>query len=466
MSCASAGKPAPAAGERAPPAQTVADEMHGPDPWVSEMVVADINGDRYPDLVVGMPATGRDNVPARGQVAVWFGGQDGLGARPDATFIEPLVGVGSLLGSFGEAVVSVGDVNHDGFDDVLVGAPAVGSCVAPPSAGLPPRAAGRVFLLLGGHDGFAPAPAAFVDGTVMGGHLGGAFSGAGDVDGDGRPEVVIVATGGGRSICWERMDREPTRLPDRAPRGELVLSVGPAGFSPWSVNDAPVSRKEEKSEEPEQQVWHRVTGDVDRDGRANLLSMRDFPDIAVSPGATAIGDVNGDGIPDLVVGHGEYERGRVYFYPGQARRGIQAAPAMMLMAPPLAEPGVPLTPQGESYLTHTSFGHPVVVTDVDHDGFADVLVGAPQASRIYVYAGSPTGPREPARQMITRVAGSPFPEHMAAGDFDGDGYGDVATTEIGLRRIGDPFPKLIVYRGSPDGLVKTPAVKTAIPVGR
>ena len=114
-----------------------------------------------------------------GRVAVWFGGKRGLRARADATFVEPALGDGNHPGSFGQAVAAVGDVNRDGFADIMVGAPSAGSCTASPNARLPPIDGGRVFLLAGARAGFAAAPLAFVDGARMGGRFGSAFRGIG-----------------------------------------------------------------------------------------------------------------------------------------------------------------------------------------------------------------------------------------------------------------------------------------------
>jgi hypothetical protein len=413
---------------------------------VGGLVVADVNGDGIADLVAGLPGNSEYRREVPGRVVVWFGGRGGLRSDRAATFREPTIGQGSHLGSFGQAVAAVGDVNRDGFADVVVGAPAAGSCTAPPAAKLPRFSAGRVFLLAGSRDGFAATPLAFVDGTRMGGRFGSAFRGAGDIDGDGAREVVIEADGDGPQICWDLEPGVPSMYPSRLPSEERVFRCRASGLSPWPGD---VPRPDESR--------YVVAGDFDGDGRADLLSTIVVPGVLAPMQALAWGDVDGDGLLDLAAGHSESRRGRLLYYRGVAGRGIREPPTATLLAPVRAPRMKPL-PENEDALAQTAFGQAVAVTDVDHDGFADVIVGAPWEDKIYVYAGSRTGPREPARQVLAHEEHTWFPGQMAAGDFDGDGYGDLAVTDMG-RDAYDPWiePSLTVYRGSSAGLIATPA---------
>jgi hypothetical protein len=98
--------------------------------------------------------------------------------------------------------------------------------------------------------------------------------------------------------------------------------------------------------------------------------------------ATA-GDVNGDGYSDVIVGAYEYDnfsyQGKVYVYHGSAA-GLETAPAF--------------TATGENGLDY--FGYSVATAgDVNGDGYADVIVGAPSylsnTGKIYIYYGSSSG---------------------------------------------------------------------------
>lgn len=86
------------------------------DDWFGYSVASagDLNGDGYADVAVGAPST--DTAPA-GRVYVYFGGATGtLAAEPSMTYTN------SVAESFGRSVSSAGDLNGDGADDLIVGA--------------------------------------------------------------------------------------------------------------------------------------------------------------------------------------------------------------------------------------------------------------------------------------------------------------------------------------------------------
>ncbi|MFN7950594.1 MAG: FG-GAP-like repeat-containing protein [bacterium] len=138
----------------------------------------DVNGDGYDDVLVGEPeyvAAGSQ----RGRVHLFRGSATGLATTPAQVLTEP----GGLVGGyFGSALASAGDVNGDGFDDVIVGA------FGGESGG---GVAGHAYLFLGSASGLGTTSAwtPNLGGAVTG--FGFAVASAGDVNGDGYADVLV-----------------------------------------------------------------------------------------------------------------------------------------------------------------------------------------------------------------------------------------------------------------------------------
>ncbi|MGH8059171.1 MAG: FG-GAP-like repeat-containing protein [Candidatus Entotheonellia bacterium] len=144
-------------------------EASGEDGMLGHAVagVGDVDGDGVPDVVV----TTSSGAGGAGSVSV-FSGASG----------QRLWRVAGELGEqLGYAVAGIGDVNGDGVPDVVVGAP----FTAPGGVAW----AGSVYMF-SGVDGRLLWR---VDGVESGDQLGYAVAGVGDVDGDGRPEIVVGA---------------------------------------------------------------------------------------------------------------------------------------------------------------------------------------------------------------------------------------------------------------------------------
>jgi hypothetical protein len=171
-------------------------------------------------------------------------------------------------------------------------------------------------------------------------------------------------------------------------------------------------------------------------------------------------DFNGDGYADLAVGVPGNNRGNgvVNVIPG----GAHGLRAMASTAWTQNSPGV----TGVADDDH--FGAAVASADFNRDGYADLAVGSPNDSRtasstggVNVLYGSAKGLRgaggqywQPASSGLP--AGSRFGTSLATGDFDGDGYPDLA--------MGQPDPgRVLVVLGSPAGLSQAGLMLAAEP---
>jgi hypothetical protein len=338
---------------------------------ISVASAGDFNDDGYADFIVG----------ARGGKAFIYYGGPSLDATPDLTL------TGETTASwFGNSVAPARDVNGDGFDDVIVGAPMYGSSSSQ---------VGRAYVYYGGS-----APDAIPDkvftGAAANDQVGWMVGGAGDMNGDGYSDVFATAP------------RYYTAGPN--PGGAYVWFGGPA-FD--TVADLAIGGST---------LIDRIgdatgAGDVNADGFSDLLIARqDRAQVffgGPAPNAVAdltftgtfsvagAADVNGDGVDDFVLGAsgddtGGPDAGRVAVYFGGT--AVDATEDMHLVGD---------RPNGY-------FGRGVAMAkQIDGPGPADLIVAAAQldpeesgydAGRVYVYANS----FEPNAVPVTPASGLEF----------------------------------------------------------
>ena len=353
----------------------------------------DFNKDGLADLVIGAPNADRAGNRS-GEVYVVFGRAAGFPATVNLRTLSFVGGgngeqgfilVGERVGDrAGTSVSFAGDLNDDGFDDLIVGAPFADFQVGTTSY----FDAGRSYVVYGTD---LPFPAEYslgslltpltpgmvqrgfvIDGETSFDNVGQSVAGLGDFNGDGVDDVAIGAPFSGTNFSGDvyivfGRDSAAQFVTPFASRFSLT-TLRAAQLGDGSLGT----------------VYH---GDVNGDSTGNFV--------------TALGDINGDGIRDLAIGapNGGLDvrpSGLVYIVYGQSTP-FSAESNLRTLLPLYGGDGTAgVVVQGGN--TNDQVGNAIApIGDFNGDGFLDMAVGAPglddagtNAGGVYIIYGSAT----------------------------------------------------------------------------
>jgi hypothetical protein len=418
----------------------------------------DVNGDGYADVIMSVFAS-EFGVSKDGKVYLNYGTGNGLTPAPVWTGICT-----QESANFGEAIANAGDVNADGFADIIIGAPRY-------SNGQDNE--GAVFVYYGSPDGLKKEYSWITEGQQANAFFGTSVSSAGDVNKDGYADIIIGS---------HFYDNGETN------EGKVFVYLGSAsGLAKepvWTAESNQVSANFGKSV--------TAAGDINKDGYSDILigapnfdngqnnEGRAFLYLGSNMGLTQSpawtgesnqtdanfgnsvasgGDVNGDNFSDVIIGANRYDEGmsnvgKIYVYLG-ASNGLS-------MYPDWSHTGNIM--DGNLGISVASAG------DINGDGFGEIIIGSfnsnaqNPAGSAFVFSGSARG----VTSHVVEIAILNNPQALVgqsvstAGDINGDGYADVVAGVIWDKQNQAGPGKAMLIHGSSKGL-KLSGDKNVVP---
>ncbi len=376
--------------------------------------IGDVNLDGFDDVIIG--ALSETNGPSGDRIgrAYVFSG------KTTQLLYSLLSPNPTPSGRFGSVVSQAGHLNSNGIPDIIVGAP-----TEPSSLGI--EFAGRVHVF-DGHKGTYLYSLESTNPQVFGG-FGRTVAGIGDVNGNGFDDIIVGAwsedldeslVNAGRAYLFDGNNGSLLGTlvsPHAQTSGEFGYSV--AGIDDINGNGFPdvlIGARFESFEGGQIRVGSAYI--FDGNSRAILYALRSSTPTRAGEFGLSVsdaGDIDGDGIGDVIIGaDGEGIGGHAHVYSG--RDGSQLY--LFSIGEVIAEFGTSVAGVG----------------DIDADGFDDVVVGAltvSEAGQAYVYSGqngSLLFTLKSGNQQSLGLFGSAI---SGAGDVSGDGIGDVI--------VGAPF---------------------------
>ncbi len=365
------------------------------DDGVSMAWVGDFNGDRLADMAIGLPAA----ADGKGQVTIVYGRAGGWPTPFDAELLtnSPTSVVGKSGAGLGDMLTPAGDVNGDGFDDLLIG----------------DAANARAFLLFGqatpvGRNTPLDAPNlpywTLIDLSGLGALH--ALAAAGDVNGDGYDDLLFdMANSGKAYLLLGQKNPWWDRIPlDEKAAAEIDVNLTGAGVQ--GVGDMDGDDADEfvvadgntvylfegrKDYQPGYGSPHETLALAD--------AIATFGSAASPPDTAAPGDVNGDGLADFIYADGSQPK--IVFGDADRNWSIQA---------------LDFTPAASGFLAAPG--------DVDDDGRADILVGNADGDAYLILGEDVTA----VQATLTAVKAAASTRHPTGADLNGDGSSDLLLT--------------------------------------
>ena len=368
----------------------------------------DVNNDGYEDLIVGAPYYDNGETD-EGRAYLYLGSANGL--PNDANWSAES---NQANAHFGAIVAGAGDVNNDGYDDILISAPDFNGSAGDNS--------GKVYLYLGSASGLSATPDWSVEGNESNLRYGLSLS-SGDLNDDNSSDILI----GSISRVDLFYGSALASAPDLSFNGVTVASPGDVNGDDYDdvVIGSPGFDGSEGTDSGKVELY---LGGASMDTTADWSYEGTKTNANFGSALTSAGDVDGDGYDDLLVGVAGYDvdepedpdynnAGAFYLFYGKSDANLGAR-----------------TFSKESDIDWAHLGSAVASAgDVNGDGFDDILVGAHQYSnsltyegRVYLYHGSGSGLSESnVKHFESDQLRAKLGHSVAGADVNGDGFSDL-----------------------------------------
>jgi hypothetical protein len=369
----------------------------------------DVNGDGYDDILIGAPTDEKD-VDNEGRVYMFFGESD-LCLNINCSNADVIFCGEESYDTFGSSISTGGDINEDGYDDILIGAPYHNS------------SRGKTYLFFGKPLGWTKEISAlnadvFFTGEEIGDESGISLESVGDVNGDEFDDILIGAPYHNSS------------------RGKTYLFFGKASSAWITENDCSMA-----------DIFFNGENEGDRYG------------VSIS----SAGNVNGDNYDDILIGaerndEGGLGAGQTYLFFGKSNGWSQEMNCFLANASFIGEPpiisGWDLSGRKIAY-----------AGDINGDDYDDILIGAEgnddggsSAGQVYLFFGKSSGwsidlncSNANASFLGERDLDRLGSSIGSAGDINEDGFDDILIGATGNDEAGSGSGRVYLFFGKSSG---------------
>ena len=387
--------------------------------YIRHVSTGDFNGDGFTDLLTGAPLYSNGQT-SEGIVKLYYGLADGtFQTLPSWEYESNIISL-----NLGDKIANAGDVNNDGYDDILIGCPLYDNVQTNE---------GIVYLFLGAAGVPASTPNWAVESNSSSAEFGSSIAAAGDVNNDGFDDVVIGAhkhTTSGRAFVYNG------GVSGLSLTGTMLNGTGSGSEYGYAVTGGEDINNDGYDDILVSGIWKYDVGGFSSAGKIYVYSGAAAGISTTSSwsysakqsnahlgNAVLMADVNVDGKIDIITSAIDYDslsqtdNGLIFVFL-QGASGLPSQPSQVYFG----------------NQTDQDLGTTLVnLGDINQNGYPDIAIGSPNfeytslsEGLIQVFGGGPEGLNFSTTFLISYIEGFAYTGRglCAAGDTNGDGFDD------------------------------------------